>query len=110
MVLAWLLPDAPTISRIAGFNSRKSQWINGHNNIFYMFSTLIYVFALDRIGRRWTLSWGAVGQGIAMFLAGGMARGGLSAKAAGDNSTAAASVLQPRRSYTYSPPSSALPG
>jgi hypothetical protein len=55
-----------------------------------MFSTLIYVFALDRIGRRWTLSWGAVGQGIAMFLAGGMARSGLSAKAAGDDSTAAA--------------------
>lgn len=55
-----------------------------------MFPTLIYVFALDRIGRRWTLSWAAIGQGIAMFLAGGMARSGLNAKAAGDDSTAAA--------------------
>ena len=55
MVLVWLLLDAPTIFRIAGFNSQQSQWIKGLN-IFYMFSTLIYVFALDRISRRWTLS------------------------------------------------------
>ncbi|KAE9363916.1 general substrate transporter [Stipitochalara longipes BDJ] len=65
---------APTIFRIAGFNTEKSQWISGLNNIFYMFSTLICVFTLDRIGRRWTLYWGSVGQGVAMFLAGGMSR------------------------------------
>jgi hypothetical protein len=28
--------DAPTIFRIAGFNTEKSQWISGLNNIFYM--------------------------------------------------------------------------
>lgn len=32
-----------------------SRWISGLNNIFYMFSTLICVFTLDRIGRRYTL-------------------------------------------------------
>lgn len=48
----------------------KRQWIAGLNNIFYMFSTLICVFTLDRIGRRKTLYWGSVGQGIAMLLAG----------------------------------------
>lgn len=37
-------------------------------------ATLICVFTLDRIGRRWTLYWGALGQGIAMFLAGGFSR------------------------------------
>ncbi|KAL1583441.1 hypothetical protein WHR41_07597 [Cladosporium halotolerans] len=79
---------APTIFRIAGFNSEKSQWISGLNNVFYMFSTLICVFTLDRIGRRWTLYWGAVGQGIAMFLAGGMARAGLDARAAGNTASA----------------------
>jgi hypothetical protein len=31
------------------------RWISGLNNIFYMFSTLICVFTLDRIGRRYTL-------------------------------------------------------
>jgi MFS family permease len=76
--------DAPTIFRIAGFGTQKSQWISGLNNIFYMFSTLICVFTLDRIGRRWTLYWGSVGQGIAMFLAGGMARLGIDARNAGD--------------------------
>ncbi|KAK4494761.1 hypothetical protein PRZ48_014117 [Zasmidium cellare] len=81
---------APTIFRIAGFSSEKSQWISGLNNIFYMFSTLICVFTLDRIGRRWTLYWGSVGMGIAMFLAGGMARGGLNARAAGDEAAAGA--------------------
>lgn len=34
-------------------------------------------FTLDRIGRRWTLWWGAIGQAIAMFLAGRLARSGL---------------------------------
>ncbi|KAF7562283.1 hypothetical protein G7046_g1871 [Stylonectria norvegica] len=75
---------APTIFRIAGFSSEKSQWISGLNNIFYMFATLICVFTLDRIGRRWTLYWGAVGQGVAMFLAGGFSKLGKDATAAGD--------------------------
>ncbi|KAJ5349146.1 uncharacterized protein N7506_002399 [Penicillium brevicompactum] len=68
---------APTIFKIAGFDSQKTMWISGLNNIFYAFATLICVFTLDRIGRRWTLWWGAAGQAIAMFLAGGMARGGI---------------------------------
>ena len=35
--------------------SSPNRWISGLNNIFYMFSTLICVFTLDRIGRRYTL-------------------------------------------------------
>src|SRR5207248_8537737 len=34
--------------------------ISGLNSIFYMFSTLICVVTIDRIGRRWTLYWGSV--------------------------------------------------
>lgn len=52
-------------------------WISGLNNIFYAFATLICVVTIDRIGRRWTLWWGAAGQAVAMFLAGGLARGGI---------------------------------
>ncbi|KAK9320851.1 general substrate transporter [Lipomyces orientalis] len=65
---------APTIFAQAGFSTNKSGWLSGLNNIFYMFSTLINVFTIDRIGRRWTLYWGSVGQGAAMFLAGGFSR------------------------------------
>lgn len=79
---------APTIFRLAGFSADKSQWISGLNNIFYMFSTLICVFTLDRIGRRWTLYWGSVMQGIAMFLCGGFTRLGLDADGAGDAAAA----------------------
>lgn len=79
---------APTIFSIAGFDSMKSQWISGLNNIFYMFATLICVFTLDRIGRRWTLYWGSVAQGIAMFLAGGFSRLAINAREAGDASKA----------------------
>ncbi|KAK5627593.1 hypothetical protein RRF57_003308 [Xylaria bambusicola] len=75
---------APTIFRTAGFDSQKSQWISGLNNIFYAFATLICVFTLDRIGRRWTLWWGAVGQGIAMFLAGAFSQLGENAAANGN--------------------------
>ncbi|KAI3343259.1 general substrate transporter [Ustulina deusta] len=75
---------APTIFRLAGFDSQKSQWISGLNNIFYAFATLICVFTLDRIGRRWTLWWGAVGQGIAMFLAGAFSQLGGNAADHGD--------------------------
>lgn len=54
-----------------------------------MFATLLCVVLLDRIGRRYTLYWGSVGQGISMFLVGGMSRGGLNASAAGDTAAAA---------------------
>ncbi|CAI4217784.1 unnamed protein product [Parascedosporium putredinis] len=81
---------APTIFRIAGFDTDKSQWISGLNNIFYMFATLICVFTLDKIGRRWTLYWGAVGQGISMFLAAAFSKLGQDARAAGDDSKASA--------------------
>lgn len=91
---------APTIFRIAGFSAEKSQWISGLNNIFYMFSTLICVFTLDRIGRRATLFYGAVGQGIAMFLAGGMSAAGLAATASG-NDSAAASYGAAAASFVY---------
>ncbi|GCB17610.1 sugar transporter STL1 [Aspergillus awamori] len=75
---------APTIFSIAGFDSMKSQWLSGLNNVFYMFATLVCVFTLDRIGRRWTLYWGAVSQGIAMFLAGGFSRLAINARDSGD--------------------------
>lgn len=89
MFLYWLtLIEA--IFSIAGFDSQKAQWIAGLNNIFYTFATLICVFTLDRIGRRWTLWWGAAGQAIAMLLAGGLSRGGLNATAAGDTESAKA--------------------
>lgn len=52
------------------------------------FATLICVFTLDRIGRRWTLYWGSVAQGIAMFLAGGFSRLAINAREAGDASKA----------------------
>nr|POE61848.1 sugar transporter stl1 [Quercus suber] len=78
----------PKIFAIAGFTDQKGQWIAGLNNIFYTLSTLICVFTLDRIGRRWTLWWGAVGQAIAMFLVGGFSRLGLDASANGNTSSA----------------------
>ena len=69
----------PYIFEIAGVSPTDRQWISGLNTITYMFSTLICVFTLDRIGRRWTLYWGSVGQGISMFAAGGLARATLNA-------------------------------
>ncbi|KAG8631008.1 hypothetical protein KVT40_000148 [Elsinoe batatas] len=62
----------PEIFTIAGIAPRDRQWVSGLNNITYMLATLICVFTLDRIGRRWTLYWGAVGQGICCFAAGGL--------------------------------------
>ncbi len=79
---------APTIFGIAGMSPSKRQWIAGLNNIFYMFSTLICVFTLDRIGRRITCYWGSIGMGIAMALAGGFSRLGQNALADGEASKA----------------------
>ncbi|KAI0873352.1 general substrate transporter [Hypoxylon argillaceum] len=79
---------APTIFRVAGFGSQKSQWISGLNNIFYAFATLICVFTLDRIGRRWTLWWGSAAQGVAMFLAGAFSQLGENASRNGDTDKA----------------------
>lgn len=69
----------PTIFTIAGISAADRLWVSGLNDITYMFATLICVFTLDRIGRRWTLYWGAIGQGICMFVAGGLARATLNA-------------------------------
>ncbi|KAK3703444.1 hypothetical protein LTR37_014434 [Vermiconidia calcicola] len=63
----------PTIFSIAGVAPEDRQWVAGLNNITYMLATLICVFTLDRIGRRWTLYWGSVGQGICCFCCGGLA-------------------------------------
>jgi len=65
---------APTIFAEAGYDARKSQWLSGLNDITYMLATLLAVATIDRWGRRVGLWWGAVGQGIAMFLAGGFGR------------------------------------
>jgi MFS family permease len=79
---------APTIFGIAGLSPEKRQWISGLNNVFYMFATLICVFTLDRIGRRWTLYWGSVGQGIAMALGGAFSYLGQEATKNGDDGKA----------------------
>lgn len=81
----------PTIFTLAGVSESDKQWVAGLNDITYMvcvmvlhsrsteladnrqLATLICVFTLDRIGRRWTLYWGSVGQGISCFCAGGLA-------------------------------------
>ncbi|KAK1624037.1 putative MFS monosaccharide transporter [Colletotrichum phormii] len=86
MIQCWT--GIAAIFHIAGFGPSKALWISGLNNIFYMFATLICVFTIDRIGRRWTLYWGSVAQAIAMFLVGGLSRGGLNARAAGNDNVA----------------------
>ncbi|TFK36070.1 general substrate transporter [Crucibulum laeve] len=65
---------APTIFAAAGYGARKAQWLSGLNNITYMIATSIAVVTIDRWGRRVGLWWGAVGQGIAMILAGAFSR------------------------------------
>ena len=72
---------APTIFRLAGIDAFTAKWVSGLNYITYTFATLICVFTLDRIGRRWTLYWGSVMQGIPMFLAGALSKVGQDASA-----------------------------
>ncbi|QPH05525.1 hypothetical protein C2857_003365 [Epichloe festucae Fl1] len=76
----------PQIFTIAGISAADRLWVSGVNNITYMFATLICVFTLDRIGRRWTLYWGSAGQGICMFVAGGLARATVNAGDSGSRS------------------------
>ncbi|KIK66531.1 hypothetical protein GYMLUDRAFT_257775 [Collybiopsis luxurians FD-317 M1] len=65
---------APTIFAEAGYDARKSQWLSGLNDVTYMIATLWNVFLIDKWGRRVGLWWGAVGQGMALILAGAFAR------------------------------------
>ncbi|KAJ3820636.1 general substrate transporter [Lentinula raphanica] len=65
---------APTIFSEAGYGARKSQWLSGLNDVTYMIATLWNVFLIDKWGRRVGLWWGAVGQGLALILAGAFAR------------------------------------
>lgn len=74
---------SPTIFRIAGLDNDTVGWVAGLNTITYTLSTLVCVFTLDRIGRRWTLYWGSIVQGICLFLAGGLSRVSIDAVDAG---------------------------
>ncbi|WWD16756.1 hypothetical protein CI109_101188 [Kwoniella shandongensis] len=57
---------APTVFQSAGYSPYKADWLSGVNNIFYMFSVLVAVFTLDRVGRRVTLYWGAIIMAISL--------------------------------------------
>lgn len=59
---------APLVFASAGFSNSTSQMLSGVNNITYMLSTLVAVFTLDKWGRRFTLYYGAVCQGISLIL------------------------------------------
>lgn len=59
---------APLVFQSAGFSTQTSQLLSGINNISYMLSTLVAVFTLDKWGRRFTLFYGAVCQGISLIL------------------------------------------
>ncbi|THW72399.1 general substrate transporter [Aureobasidium pullulans] len=87
--IAGITVYAPTIFGIAGYDAQKSGWLSGLNDTTYMFATLVCVFTLDRIGRRWTLYWGAAAQAVSMFLIGGMSRGGINATNSGNTELAA---------------------
>ncbi|KAK9456030.1 general substrate transporter [Dipodascopsis uninucleata] len=68
--IAGITVYAPTIFADAGFNTNQAALLSGLNNVFYTLSTLVNAITVDRIGRRWTLYWGAVGQAICMFISG----------------------------------------
>ncbi|ORY98742.1 general substrate transporter [Syncephalastrum racemosum] len=61
---------APETFASAGYSENLSQLLSGFNDLWYMFSTLVAVFTLDRWGRRFTLYWGAVAQGVTLLLVG----------------------------------------
>ncbi|KAF7732008.1 hypothetical protein EC973_007113 [Apophysomyces ossiformis] len=61
---------APVVFGRAGFSDQTAQLLSGINNVFYMLCTLVAVFTLDRWGRRFTLFYGAVCQGIALLMVG----------------------------------------
>ncbi|CAO3632690.1 unnamed protein product [Mucor fragilis] len=66
--IACITVYAPLVFMSAGFSEKTSQLLSGVNNITYMLSTLVAVFTLDRWGRRFTLFYGAVLQGISLIM------------------------------------------
>ncbi|KZT00617.1 general substrate transporter [Laetiporus sulphureus 93-53] len=72
--IAAIIFYASTIFSNAGYAPRKSQWLSGLNYITYTLCSLFGVAAIDRVGRRIGLWWGAVGQGTSLILAGAFSR------------------------------------
>lgn len=60
---------AATVFRQAGYSDEKASLISGVNDIIYVFSVIIAVLIIDRIGRRKTLFVGSVGMATALILA-----------------------------------------
>ncbi|KAG2237253.1 hypothetical protein INT48_006657 [Thamnidium elegans] len=59
---------APLVFQSAGFSTQTSQLLSGINNVTYMLATLVAVFTLDKWGRRFTLFYGAVCQGVSLVM------------------------------------------
>lgn len=59
---------APESFASSGFSETTSQLLSGLNNVSYMICTILPVFTVDRWGRRFTLFYGAVAQGICLIL------------------------------------------
>ncbi|KAI7878478.1 general substrate transporter [Lichtheimia hyalospora FSU 10163] len=59
---------APESFSSSGFSETTSQLLSGLNNVSYMICTILPVFTVDRWGRRFTLFYGAVAQGICLIL------------------------------------------
>ncbi|PLW11006.1 hypothetical protein PCANC_19476, partial [Puccinia coronata f. sp. avenae] len=65
---------APTVFQQAGYSEYTADLLSGFNDISYMFSLIIAIVTLDRMGRRITLYWGAIVMGICLLICGIAAR------------------------------------
>ncbi|KNZ55567.1 hypothetical protein VP01_264g9 [Puccinia sorghi] len=65
---------APTVFQQAGYSEYKADLLSGFNDISYMFSVIVAIVTLDRMGRRITLYWGAILMGLSLLICGIAAR------------------------------------
>jgi len=63
---------APTLFKIAGFDTHKADLLTGCCNLVAMVSCVLAIFTIDHFGRRKVLMVGGFGQSVAMFLLGAL--------------------------------------
>ncbi|KAI7871516.1 general substrate transporter [Spinellus fusiger] len=67
-VISYYLAD---VFKQAGMTTEMAMLMAGVDSIIYFIGALTAIYTIDRLGRRWLMYWGLVGQAVTLFVVGG---------------------------------------
>ncbi|KAI9020663.1 general substrate transporter [Phycomyces nitens] len=67
-VISYYLAD---VFKQAGMSTEMAMLMAGVDSIVYFIGAVTAIYTIDRLGRRWLMYWGLIGQAVTLFVVGG---------------------------------------